>query len=265
MPTKYQGATPAVLKGICSCGFCKNSMTVTSTTNRANTKYYYYKCTLKNDMGAGEDHNPKDLSVTVLDDFVVETIKCVLVEPELLSAMKKRLKFEGEDQVKELTSRIKRIQQAIKSLKKDKTNALKLVTDNAKTTLRETYESQLESIVLNIQEKVDELNFLEEQLIQVKLSKPIGKNAYQEILNDFLNRYYQSDVQTKRELTKILIKNVESFVNQKTDDGTISIKYVADKRLEADWAEKKTYEQSECSQVWDGWLPGLDSNQRPIG
>lgn len=112
-------------------------------------------------MGTGEDHNPKDLSVTVLDDFVVETIKCVLVEPELLSAMKKRLKFEGEDQVKELTSRIKRIQQAIKSLKKDKTNALKLVTDNAKTTLRETYESQLESIVLNIQEKVDEQNFLE--------------------------------------------------------------------------------------------------------
>ena len=136
-------------------------MTVTSTTNTANTKYYYYKCTLKNDMGTGEDHNPKDLSVTVLDDFVVETIKCVLVEPELLSAMKKRLKFEGEDQVKELTSRIKRIQQAIKSLKKDKTNALKLVTDNAKTTLRETYESQLESIVLNIQEKVDEQNFLE--------------------------------------------------------------------------------------------------------
>ncbi len=44
-----------------------------------------------------------------------------------------------------------------------------------------------------------------------------------------------SDVDTKRDLTKVLVKNVKSLVNQKTNDGTIEAKYIAEKRLEAEW------------------------------
>ena len=190
-------------------------------------------------MGSSEDHNPKDLSVTTLDDFVIETIQCLLKAPELMEAMRKRLKFEGDDQIHELEARIKRINDLIKALKKDKTNTLKLVMDNAHSTLKETYESQLESIVLNISEKEDEIVFLKDQLEQIKLRKPIDKSAHQQILNEFIQRYNESDIQMRRELTKVLVKNVESFVNQKTDDGTINIKYIADKRLEADWADIK--------------------------
>lgn len=241
-PNKHQpikSNTPAILTGICTCGFCSGGMTISSTTNRAKQKYYYYKCSEKNKMGSSEDHNPKDLSVTTLDDFVIETIQCLLKAPELMEAMRKRLKFEGEDQIQELENRIKRVQNLLKALIKDKSNTMKLVTDNVKSTLKETYESQLESIVLNITEKEDEIVFLKDQLEQIKLRKPIGKSAHKRILNEFIQKYNESDIQIKRELTKVLVKNVESFVNQKTDDGIINIKYIADKRLEADWADIK--------------------------
>ena len=159
--------------------------------------------------------------------------------PELMDAMSKRLKFEGEEQIQELESRIKRIQQTLKSLLKDKTNTLKLVTDNASSTLKETYASQLESIVLNIEEKENEIEFLKNQLEQLKLRKPIGKTAHKKLLNEFITKYNDSDIGMRRELTKVLVKNVESFVNQKTDDGIINVKYLADKRLEAQWDEIK--------------------------
>ncbi len=241
-PNKHQpikSATPAILTGICTCGFCAGGMTISSTTNRAKQKYYYYKCSEKNKMGSTEEHNPKDLSVTILDDFVIETIQCLLKAPELMEAMRKRLKFEGEDQIQELESRIKRIQQTLKSLLKDKTNTLKLVTDNASSTLKETYASQLESIILNIEEKENEIEFLKNQLEQLKLRKPIGKTAHKKLLNEFITKYNDSDIGMRRELTKVLVKNVETFVNQKTNDGTINIKYLADKRLEAQWDEIK--------------------------
>ena len=232
-------STPAILSGICICGNCNGAMTVSSTTNRANTKYYYYKCSEKNKMGTSNGHNPKDLSVPILDEFVIETIECLLHAPELLEAMRKRLKFEGEDQIQILEQRIKRITNMVKALKKDKANTLKLVTDNVNATLRDTYESQLESILLNIEEKEDEITFLKEQLEQIKLRRPIGKSAYKQILKEFHQRFSESDIQMRRDLTKTLVKNVESSVNQKSDDGIINVKYIADKRLEADWAEIK--------------------------
>lgn len=34
-------------------------------------------------------------------------------------------------------------------------------------------------------------------------------------------------------------KNIESLVNQKTNDGTIEVQYIADKRLEAEWGNKE--------------------------
>ncbi|MDZ7807295.1 MAG: zinc ribbon domain-containing protein [Gracilimonas sp.] len=156
--------TPAVLTDICTCGFCDTGMTVSSTTNRHNKKYYYYKCALKNNEGKTEDHNPKDLPVHTLDEFVYNTLVVLLEEPELLKAMKKRIKYEGEDRISEIEKRIKQIQNLLKVRKKDKANALKLVTDNAASSLKETYESQLESIVLEIEEKENEIEFLSEQL-----------------------------------------------------------------------------------------------------
>lgn len=47
------------------------------------------------------------------------------------------------------------------------------------------------------------------------------------------------DVDTKRDLTKVLEKNVESLVNQKTNNGTIEVQYIADKALEMDCLDIK--------------------------
>lgn len=231
--------TPAVLTNICTCGFCKNSMTVSGTTKRKNNKYYYYKCTQKNNEGKTNDHNPKDLPVKVLDNFVFDSLRILLKEPELLDAMKKRIKYEGADQIKEIEKRINKTLGILKVLKKDKTNTLKLLTDNATSSLRVTYETQLESIVLEIDENENEIAFLNEQLQKLKSESPIGKTDYKKILNKFVKQFENESVNTKRELTKVLVKNVESHVNQNTNDGIIEVKYIADKRLEVDWNEIK--------------------------
>lgn len=232
--------TPAVLTNLCTCGFCKSGMTVTSSTKRKNNrKYFYYKCVKKNNEGKTGDHNPKDLPASPLDSFVFKSLKILLEEPELLSAMKKRIKFEGEDRIKETEKRIKRIEGLQKARKKDKTNALKLVTDNATSSLKETYESQLESIVLEIKERENEIEFFKEQLEILKEQSPVSTSEYKKVLKDFVDSYKNSDVETKRDLTKVLVKNVESLVNQESNEGTIEVQYIADKALQAEWQDIK--------------------------
>ena len=153
--------------------------------------------------------------------------------------MKKRIKYEGEDRIKEIKKRIKQNQGLLKAKKKDKTNTLKLVTDNAASSLKETYESQLERIVLEIEEIEDVIEFLSEQLKTLKEQSPISASEYKKVLKGFVSRYQNSDVETKRDLTKVLVKNVESLVNQKTNEGTIEVQYIADKALQAEWHDIK--------------------------
>lgn len=236
-----KSTTPAILKNLCSCGFCSSSLTVAGTTkrNKAGNKYYYYKCTQKNNRGVTLEHNPKDLPVARLDNFVVETLKLMLKEPELMQAMKERIKFEGEDRVKEISEKITRLQNLLKSKKKDKTNTLKLVTDNANSTFKDTYESQLESIILEIEQMENEIEFLKEQKQSLKLKSPIASSTYKQLLQEFVDRFDNGSLKMKRELTNILVKNVESSVNSKTNDGTITVQYIADKGLEVDWKDTK--------------------------
>lgn len=231
--------TPAVLKGICSCGLCENSMTVYGTKNRHKSKYYYYKCTNKNNNGVTADHNPKDLPVGTLDNFVFRTIKILLKEPELLNAMKKRTKYEGEDRINEIKNRIKQLQVALKEQKKRKTNTLQLITDNPSDIIKEAYESQLKTVILEIQESEDQINFYTDQLESLKQKSPVSKNSYKSILKDFTQNYENSDTEIKRNLTQILVKEVNSHVNQNTNDGFINVQYIADKRLEAEWQDIK--------------------------
>ena len=241
--THVKSSTPAILREICSCGLCENSMTVTSTTKRAGKKekkYFYYKCTKKNSEGISKDHNPKDLPMGILDNFVFSTLLCLMKEPELLNAIQKRTKFEGEYQIGEIESKVSQIKGAIKARKKDETNTLKLLTDNPTSILKETYESQLETIILELEELENELQFLNEQLERLKQKRPINKSSYKKILEEFTGIYQQSDIQLKRDFIKTLVKDVESSVNSDTNDGIIKVEYISDKRLEADWAQIKS-------------------------
>ncbi len=233
--------TPAVLTNLCSCGFCSSGMTVTSTTNkRYNKKYHFYKCVKKNNEGKTLAHNPKDLSVSLLDGFVINSLKIFLEEPELLSAMKKRIKYHGEDKVKEIEQQIAQLQKVLKAKKKDKTNTLQLLTDNAESSLlKQTYEKQLEDILLEIQEKEDLMDFYSQQLDSLTSQSPIHTSTYKSILKEFVDQYEKSDIDTRRDLVKVLVNKVESLVNQETNEGTIEIQYKADKALQAEWMDIK--------------------------
>ena len=65
----------------------------------------------KNREGNTEYHAPKLLSVSSLDNFVFNTFKLLFEEPEILKAIKKRSKFEGQSQIEILGKKIKRLNQ----------------------------------------------------------------------------------------------------------------------------------------------------------
>jgi hypothetical protein len=66
----------------------------------------------------------------------------------------------------------------------------------------------------------------------------INENSYKSILKQFDKKWLFSDIQEKKELMRTVVRHVISTV-EINNTGSIQVHYIADKKLEADWAEIK--------------------------
>ncbi|TYP94855.1 site-specific DNA recombinase [Fodinibius salinus] len=234
-PKKYDKTdTPAVLTSVAECGLCDSSLTTTSTKKSSGKKYYYYKCLKKNREGNTKGHAPKPLSVPSLDNFVFNTFKLLFEEPEILKAVKKRSKFEGESQIEKLEKKIKRLNQQIKSTSKDITKTKKLLTKDAGDRSEEILLEQLENLALKKEEHEDELEFCTSEKKRLSDQKTIDTKSYQKILKHFIEEWENGDPDKREDHIKALVRRVTSNVDR-DKTGMIEVEYIADKKLEAEW------------------------------
>ena len=234
----FTGNSPAKLAGISYCGLCSSSLTTTSTKKSSGQQYFYYKCVKKNKEGKTESHSPKDLPVHTLDNFVAFTMSIMLEQPELLKAFRKRNKFEGDVAEKDLSEKIKRLENRLKGINKDITNTVTYLTKNPPDSTENLLQDKLNVLNLEKEEVANELELCIEELNRLKNQKPVKNSGFKRILKEFYQRWEDKKFEEREVLLKTIVRRVESTV--KTDNsGSVEVKYVADKKLEAEWAEIK--------------------------
>ncbi len=239
-PKKYVTSnTPAILTDRSYCGFCDYSLTITSTTKSSSgKKYYYYKCVKKNKEGVTTDHSPKDLPVLALDNFVGLTMTIMMKEPELLKTFKKRREFESENIEKSLNEKIKNLQKRKGVAKREITNIISFIAKNGADSAVEDLNKKLKNLKLEEEEITGELELYHEELKRLKSQESITKDSYKRILKQFVQDWEQNKVGERESMIQTLVRKVTS--NVKIDNsGTVEVEYIADKKLESEWAEIK--------------------------
>ncbi len=237
------GSAPNLLQGIITCGFCDGAMTNSYTTKkRTGKRYYYYKCSTKNKGETTKSHNPKDLPYKAVDDFTICTIRAFLNEPEMLTAFMKRSEFNKEDSIKSLKDQIKMIRNNRLQFIRDRDTISETLLSNSKGDLRNHWENKLDNTLKRIDQIDHVISEKEEELDSLENSKQISDNQYIEILNEFNSIFQDNPPEVKKEFLRTLIRNVESTVTKKPDNGSsgeLRIDYICDHYLLSEWDEIK--------------------------
>ena len=162
----------------------------------------------------------------------------MLEQPELLKAFRKRNKFEGDVAEKDLSEKIKRLENRLKGINKDITNTVTYLTKNPPDSTENLLQDKLNVLNLEKEEEANELELCIEELNRLKNQKPVKNSGFKKILKEFYQRWEENKFEEREVLLKTIVRRVESTV--KTDNsGSVEVKYVADKKLEAEWAEIK--------------------------
>ena len=241
-PKKFhKGKSPNLLESIMHCGFCSNYMTP-SFAKKKKQKYFYYKCTKKNKEGITPSHAPKDLAHKPVDEFTVRTLKLFLKEPELLNAFNERIKVNSTKRITELEAKNEDL---IAHLRQTKTRISELVTDienNRGAPSERVWRDRLDEVELERQSIEDQIKYYSEQIDRLKLEEKISTEDHRDIIKEFVSIWENSSLAKKKDLIRVLVRQVDSYVDNNTNEGEIHITYVADHYLKAEWAEIKKCE-----------------------
>lgn len=162
-PKAYQTSNaPALLSSVAKCRLCSNALTTTNTQKNGK-KYYYYKCLKKNEEGNTEDHAPKPLSVSALDDFVFKSFELLQDTPQLLRAAKKKTEFEGSSKMKKLDDQIDQLKEQLKSTKQEISKTKSFLTGNIGDRSKDILLDELENLALKKEEIEDEIKLCEKE------------------------------------------------------------------------------------------------------
>lgn len=237
-PKEYiVGKAPNLLQGIISCGFCNGAMTNSHTTKSTGTRYYYYKCSIKNKGGISKSHNPKDLPYKTVDDFTIHTLKVFLAEPEMMKAFMNRSEHDTGKQIQQTKELLKQIKNNRLQLISGRDRLSRNIIKNRKPAMASHWEDELEKILNEIKEVDAVILEKKEELASLENSMQLNGNQYQQILSEFNQILEEKPQSIKQDLMRTLIRNVESTVvnKSKVSSGELKIDYVCDHYLISEW------------------------------
>ncbi|MEP1939471.1 MAG: recombinase family protein [Balneola sp.] len=238
---KYvSGDSPNLLEGIIRCGFCNGAYTPTYT-KKPDRRHYYYECSIKNKEGATKTHNPSTLNQTILDDFILDTIKYFIDQPELLSAFKKRFSFNKSDEIDNIMSEIRFMKKNISRSEVEIASHMSVIESNLLSENLDLWNRKISEKRKEISQIESELVKKQEKLNVLKDSKILDDSDYMKILNEFNLQFEGSSLKQKKELIQILIHEVKTKVKGtfKNKKGIIKVDYICDEYLYSLWQDIK--------------------------
>ncbi|MBL1208155.1 MAG: recombinase family protein, partial [Calditrichaeota bacterium] len=208
-----------LLNGIIKCGQCGSYMTTRSATGRSKT-YHYYACTKQIHKGASActSIQPK---AEDMESVVIDIIKKMAQEPKYLEDTLATLSQDSQGEITIFQKKLDEI-----SLKKSK---LKKSQKKMTELLIEKDLGEIDSVVNKIKEINNEVKEIETKEIEIKKEIDLLKTnivdpiALQKIYSDFTLLWDELVLTEKREVIKLLVKNIEVNIEKKADKGKIKI------------------------------------------
>lgn len=102
----------ALLKGLLHCVACDCAMTPTHATRGGNKRYRYYVCTAAQKRGRQACPSPS-IPAGEIERFVVEQIKCIGRDPELVAETVRQAHGQAEQRVEELAAEERRLEREL--------------------------------------------------------------------------------------------------------------------------------------------------------
>ncbi len=238
---KYtKGENPNLLEGIIRCGYCKGAYTPTYT-KKPNYKLYYYECSIKNKEGATNDHNPSTLNQTMLDDFILLTIKYFIDQPKLLNAFKKRAVFNNSEQIEAMRSDINFMKKNISRNEEEILSHMRLIESNITSENVDLWDKMISKKREKNKTIESELIQKQERIKELQNSRVLKDSDYFEMLTEFNKQFEKAPIEQKKELIRLFIKEVVTrvkgtFNNKK---GIIKVDYLCDEYLYSLWQDIK--------------------------
>jgi site-specific DNA recombinase len=188
---------------------------MSKTKKRHGNGYHiYYMCQNYHSKGKTVC-KPNLIKKEIVEGKVLETIKEVICEPDLINEVLSKLESGKKSNVAELTSDLVLLRREIKKSKEEQLNLDKQLLSGDKGLKIEHYNR----ISDRIQERIDELNeniaYIERQIERNDSNNNINKEIIIDTLRNFEVLFEKANGEEKKLLIRSLIKNVEMEKDRK--------------------------------------------------
>ena len=203
----------ALLSGLLRCDCCGSFMRPKATGNQpknANYRRYYYTCELK-DRSKGNKCNSKNVNGIVLDTEIIKKLKEIFVpnseiynELKAMSISKKENIQNKCDKIESLNKKYKKnnteIHNLVEKLKYIDVSIINIVNDEIKKLQEEndSIQKQITSLQKDNEDNIAEGNF-----------EKVSSQLVLDIIDNYLNIFDKLDIKLKKDILKILIKDVK--------------------------------------------------------
>ncbi len=208
-----------LLNGIIKCGFCNRYMTTRGGTGR-NKTYYYYVCTRITHEGAKACLSSQIKSEDI-ESLIVDIIRELANNDEYLNETVNLVNNSADEEIEEKNNEVMRIRKMKKQIENEQKDLVKLLTEHklqkVKVIASEIKDKEFQVAELSVGEKDLETEIEESKtgLVDVKTVAKIYKQ--------FHSMWDELDQEDKRDLIKILVKEIEVYIEKKAKTGEIKI------------------------------------------
>ncbi|MFC2076883.1 recombinase zinc beta ribbon domain-containing protein [candidate division KSB1 bacterium] len=212
-----------LLLGVAKCGICGRHYT-TSFAHKKNPsrKYYYYMCSRVQKEGRGACES-KEVNAIALDQYVVGEIIKLAKDSKYLDAVVKNIRKDAQAGTRKLEEEEQITARRLTRVRKEKRELVKSL-------------AKVSDDLSNITEITDELKELDEQdqkfrqqiealYRQIKESrvKDVDADRIREVYQDFEKIFPGLEIEKRRQLVRLLIKEIRITVRRDSKEGQIAI------------------------------------------
>ena len=220
--------SPLELLGVTKCGLCDRSLTTSSTFN-SGRRYYYYKCSTAAHAGKSQC-GAKDIPAEELETFAQMIVKHIASDNDFYNAVFYQMQDNSEQELDQLELKVNELKQ---NKTKISTKIHRMINAISNLPEVEKPDSILKEIrSLECQEAIicDEIEKNKDKITAISGNK-FSEESLKSALNDFNLLYTKVPIKTRRDLNKLVFKEIRSFIKKGETEGEILFQIRGDGKI----------------------------------
>ena len=207
-----------LLQGMLRCGCCKCQMTTTYTFGHTGAKFYYYKCQHHIEEGERSGCSVRALPANLLHTAVLGFLTRVIMHPDVIEATLATVKDQRGDEKGQHQRELKQVNAQLLQIRAEISNCVDAVTKKHVPALL----ADLQARATQLKAKEHELSQRQQELLAIcrtEIAHDPDAADVMATLNDFSVKARKLTGVEKKELVKLLLKDVTVFTAKPREKG----------------------------------------------